>query len=74
MIKIIRNTVVKGGSLVYQSEQIEKAFSNLQDQLNNEGVKDVLNLSFNENDSDIILVAVVRIDVPSNGKSKKGGK
>lgn len=74
MIKIIRVKTVKGGNLVYQDGLVEKAFAGIENQLNHESVKEILNFSFNETDSDIILVAIVRIDAPSNGKSKKGGK
>lgn len=74
MIKIIRVKMVKGGSLVYQDGLVEKSFIDIENQLNQERVKEILNFSFNETDSDVILVAVVRIDVPSSGKSKKDGK
>lgn len=74
MIKIIRVPLVKSGSYAYQGSQVEKAFLDFETQLNDSNIKEILDISFNENDSEVILVAVVRIDVPSVGKPKKGGK
>lgn len=74
MVKFLKVRVVKGGSIQYQENQIEKAFTDLEGQLNSENVKEVLSFSFNETDSEVILVSIVRIDAPSDSKSKKGGK
>mgnify|MGYP001584765501 CR=1 FL=1 len=74
MIKLIKSIALKSGSLSYQQNQLDNLFINFENALNAVVIKEILNVTFKEIKDEVILVAIVRIEIPNIDKPKKGGK